>query len=105
MMTRNVSANTINSLRSIPGSCCGLLNSAKSVTHHFFIHNPPWRRTHSFGFAQDPPSGAKLRDSYPYSYQGIALAMPNSIYYQSPFRGGDIANHRIQPARSKRMTP
>src|SRR6202521_5532895 len=37
MMTRNVSAKTISSLRSIPGSCCGLLNSAKSVAHHFFV--------------------------------------------------------------------
>src|ERR1019366_7023237 len=37
MMTRNVSANTTNSLRSIPGSCCGLLNSANSVARHFFV--------------------------------------------------------------------
>ncbi len=32
MMIRKVSANTSSSLRSIPGSCCGLLNSAKSVS-------------------------------------------------------------------------
>src|SRR3984957_2583078 len=39
MMTRKVSANTINSLRSIPGSCWGLLNSAKSVAHYSFLAN------------------------------------------------------------------
>src|ERR1035438_5358792 len=31
MMTRKVSANTMSSLRSMPGSCWGFLNSAKSV--------------------------------------------------------------------------
>jgi hypothetical protein len=37
MMIRNVSANTSSSLRSIPGSCCGLLNSAKSVARYWVV--------------------------------------------------------------------